>query len=365
MHGARDLRVRLWSTGTGDVYRTGDAMRLRFQTTRDAYVAVIHISPDGALDFLYPHSGLGDGRVRAGRSYSLPASSHGGLSRLSARSGVGYVYVVASPTPLDFRSFRGARGLGFNHFGRYVRGDPFYALEVITEQLVRDFYRVGYATDLMTYYVGGRHSYPSYACYDRFSGIQPGYWYTHYRPCSSVQRLLTAYPGYYHSHRFRGDRRAYRTALRQVDSPFREHEYKESPARRTVDRLTPPADRVRPEPARAAPLRAAPARPEARPQADRPAPTRAAPARPQPRAQPDREETRRERPQLERRRPDPPARPQPQARPRPDARPQPSARPQRDRPSEPEARPAPPQRTRPAPPQRGRGGGNDGESEER
>src|SRR5688572_26810819 len=64
--------ARIWIEGNRDFYRRGERLRPVFSTSADAYVAVIHIDPDGRLDFLYPSSPSDREYVRAGQTYALP-----------------------------------------------------------------------------------------------------------------------------------------------------------------------------------------------------------------------------------------------------------------------------------------------------
>ncbi|MDP9349091.1 MAG: DUF4384 domain-containing protein, partial [Gemmatimonadota bacterium] len=268
VHG-NDLEVEVWAENDRDYFHSGDPLHVRFRTSESAYVAVIHLSTSGEVEFLYPRSPWDDGYVRGRRSYSLPAA--GSYARWSARgpSGIGYVYVVASEEPLDFSAFRDRYGhdWSFWKLGRAVRGDPYYALDRITEQLVRDPEYAGYAVDYFTYHVGRRHSYPRYACYDGYGYGGQG-WGEYYYSCDRLRVLLGSDPYYYDGHyrrRYRGyGQRTYladahraepryrykeRTAAERGDAPpLRAGSYGNTGNTGDASARTRPETRVRPEP---------------------------------------------------------------------------------------------------------------------
>jgi hypothetical protein len=367
----RYLRARLIVDNDRDWFRQGDRLRLRFTTSEDAYVAIIHISPDGYLDFVFPSSPWENDYVRGGRSHSLARGYQAGLT-VRGRPGIGYVYMIASPVPLDYRGFQRGRGgpWDWSLAGRNVVGDPFWAMEQITRQLV-PHWNVPYAVDHFSYHVDGRHRYPYYACASNYRGMRGGWgWTSAYSSCDRLDLFLRQHPYYYDTRLYRGDRRAYlhRTYGTPQAPP---HEFKESPrtgatgARGGTGAAGLRGDeQVRfrdPEPART-PVSATP-RAQERPAAQQP-PAR---ERPQPQertgsAQQPAPQEPRQRPTLERREPAQreQARPAPQPTQREQARPAPQptqrepARPAPQPTQREQARPAPQptERERPAPRQR-------------
>lgn len=221
-------RASIWVEGDRDYFRHGDRMQVRFTSSYDAYVAVIHIDTDGTLDFLYPTSPWDDGYVRGGRVYSVPPGARSAWS-VRSRPGIGYLYVIASEEPLDYRYFGGpyAGSWDWSFAGRSVRGDPYVALEQITRMLVPP--HGAYTVDYYSYHVDRRHSYPSYACGSSGWGGSPGGWgwTPRYGSCDRLVIFLRDYPGYYDSRLYRGDRRVY---LQGAELPEVRHGFKE-PAR--------------------------------------------------------------------------------------------------------------------------------------
>ncbi|HEX8395789.1 MAG TPA: DUF4384 domain-containing protein, partial [Longimicrobium sp.] len=204
--------VRVWVNG-GDVFRSGDRMRVNVRTDRDGYLAVFHIDTNGDLDVLYPRSYNDDGWVDGGRTLSL--GSRGGWDYLRVRGGVGvgYVFAVMLDEPLELwrvRDMYRPRYAGWDA-SRSIYGDPFYAMDEIVRAVVPDD-AYGYeSTDYYTYNIGRRYRYPRYACYDGY-----GDWYTRVSyydydsyGCDRVRIFLGHNPYYYDTRYFRGSRRIY------------------------------------------------------------------------------------------------------------------------------------------------------------
>lgn len=312
-------RARIWVEDERDYFRRGERLRVRFTTSDDSYVAVVHIDTDGNLDFLYPATPYDDGFVRRGRVYSLPGGGFSSGWTLRGSPGIGYLYLIASPEPLDYSYFGGPYGnrWDWSYAGRSVHGDPFWAMEELTSLLVPGWGRAPYVVDYYSYHVDGRHRYPSYACGASRWGARAGWgWNGYYDSCDRVDYFLRDYPYYYDARLYRGDRYAYfrnRGYYRDYDPPQPRHGYKEAVGRslpearqplRVEDEGSPrrpsgadPGVRARPargagettEPSRRRPTlerRGTPAQGSARPEAQR-APARggsarAEPARPRP-----------------------------------------------------------------------------------
>lgn len=247
--------ARLWVDDEREYLRRGERLNVRFSTSHDAYVAVIHVDTDGNLDFLYPTGPWDDDFVRGGRVYSLPRGHQSGWL-VRSRPGIGYVYMIASPEPLDFRYFSGRRGgpWDWTYGGRTVQGDPFWAMEQITRLLVPDWPYVPYAVDHYSYYVEGRFRYPHYACADRYSATSRAWgWSSAYGACDRLDLFLRENPYYYDTRLYRGDRRRFFRDRYGDEAPS--HGFKESPGaepargwdrsprREAVPRAVPPVRR--------------------------------------------------------------------------------------------------------------------------
>jgi hypothetical protein len=292
--------VRLWLAEDTDHFYPGDPVQVHFRAAEDAYVAIVHLDPEGNLDLVFPTSVAGDAFVRGRRTYTL--SDWGSRFALGRTPGIGYFYIIASPRPLDLRPFRTAGDRWGSAW--VVRGDPFWAFEELTQLLIRNPRFTPYAVDLLSYHVGGRHRYPAYACYPTLRGVDPRVSSGYYPSCDRLQRLLVTFPYYYDTRRYRGDRAAY---LRELNDLAPRHDFKESfggaapplrqadprgtvqrpDPRRTDERSVPPATGERGD-TRAEPARQRPAlerRPPSR-ETERSAPPRTAPEAAPPRATP-------------------------------------------------------------------------------
>jgi hypothetical protein len=274
---SRYLGARLWVEDERDYFRRGDRLRIRFSTSDDAYVALVHIDTDGNLDFLYPLDPWSDSFVRGGLVHSLPRGYQSGWT-VRGRPGIGYVFLIASPVPLDYGYFAGRRGgsWDWSYAGRAVHGDPFWAMEQITRVLVPGWPYTPYAVDHYSYYVDGRFRYPHYACADRYRGLDRGWgWYPSFGDCDRLHLFLREQPYYYDARLYRGDRRAFFRDRYGDDAPL--HGFKEDPERTPAtgwDR-SPSRGAV---PRAVTPQRREPLPRDARPQGDEPR-REAAPAR--------------------------------------------------------------------------------------
>jgi hypothetical protein len=223
----QSVGVRIWLEEGTDLFYPGDAVRVRFRTDEDAFVAILHLDPEGYVDLLFPRTTLDQHFVRGRRTHSLPTR----LDRLALgrTPGIGYLYVIASAYPLDLRALGARPGSRGDAWGlaTLVRGDPFWALEELTRTIVRDWRFTPYAVDVFSYHVGGRHRYPGFACYDAFGRRDVGS-HAFYPSCDRLRRLLVTYPYYYDTRRYRGDRTLY---LRELDDLAPRHGFKEPPVR--------------------------------------------------------------------------------------------------------------------------------------
>ncbi|MFL5537929.1 MAG: DUF4384 domain-containing protein [Longimicrobiaceae bacterium] len=223
----RGLGVHVYLENERDLFRPGELARVLVRPTQDAYVAVVHITPDGDVEFLWPNDYGDDGYMRGGMQYSV--SSRGGVRglRIGSGYGIGYVMAVASDEPLDLRRARDyyyRRSASWDP-GLNVVGDPFRAMERIARMLVPD-YDDGYgAVDWYTYHVGSqRYRYPRYACYDSY-----GPWYTsrssYYDGCDRVRVLLVDVPYYYDTRYYHGDRWRYYRRWYATDTYYNRRRY--------------------------------------------------------------------------------------------------------------------------------------------
>ena len=237
----RGPTVRVWLDNDRDLFYPGAQTRAMVRPSQDAYVAVMHITPDGDVEVLWPRSYNDDGFLEGGRSYAFGSRTGGAFLRVGYGYGLGYVFSVASDEPLDLRRVRDyyyRRTVGWDA-SLNVYGDPFHAMERIARLLVPD-YDEGYGfLDWYSYSVGSsRYSFPRYACYESY-----GSWYgsrsPYYDGCDRVRVLLREVPYYYDTRYYRGDRSRYWRRYYPGDYAIRrdpEHRYKEGDGARGVAR---------------------------------------------------------------------------------------------------------------------------------
>ncbi len=149
------------------VYRSGNEIRLSFQTTKDAYVVVYNIDADGYVQLLYPEDGrpvLSKGRT----TYFLPPPGKNLTWEAGSTTGVEYIHALAVTEPgrlnedeLYFLS----RGDRLPEEKRLrVDSDPYLAFNTIDEEIVRDAESDPPATDFTNFFVNKRVDYPRYLC---------------------------------------------------------------------------------------------------------------------------------------------------------------------------------------------------------
>ncbi|HEU4561843.1 MAG TPA: hypothetical protein VFS20_28720 [Longimicrobium sp.] len=234
----RGPSVRVWLENDRDLFSPGALTRVYVRAAQDAFVSVIHITPDGDVEMLWPRDPNDEGYLEGGRAFALSTRTGSRYVRLGYGYGIGYIFAVSSDEPLDVRRMRDfyyRRTSGWSRDLNVV-GDPFHAMERFARDLVPG-YEDGYGSlDWYSYHVGSsRYRYPRYACYDSY-----GPWYSsrspYYDGCDRVRVLLVEVPYYYDTRYWRGDRsyywrRWYASDYNSYYARRREpqHGYKESP----------------------------------------------------------------------------------------------------------------------------------------
>ena len=105
LHQQEASEPRIWlDRGIDPVLSAGDRVRIYYRTEVDAYVAILQIDTDGTTRMLYPRNPTENHYARAGRDYRLlfPRSAYWNVDE---RPGIGYFFIVSSPTPFDFTDF--------------------------------------------------------------------------------------------------------------------------------------------------------------------------------------------------------------------------------------------------------------------
>ena len=200
---------RIWlDRGVDPVLEAGDRVRIYYRTDADAYVAILQIDTDGTTRMLYPRSPTENHYARANRDYRLlfPRSAYWNVDD---RPGVGYFFVVTSPTPFDLSDFRYSYyggGWDLSAVGSTVYSDPYVAMDEYVARLVPDWEDVDYGLDFISYNVGAAHEYPRFLCY-QCHGFRPYSTWNPYRyTCVNFRVVVYQDPYFYPSYRYRADR---------------------------------------------------------------------------------------------------------------------------------------------------------------
>ena len=98
-------RVRLSIDGPRSV-AYGQPMRVRFEVSDDAFVAVVRVDDNGRMTILFPYSRSQRATARAGQVHFVRNPRFGGNASFVANDRMGgYIFALASFAPLDFSSF--------------------------------------------------------------------------------------------------------------------------------------------------------------------------------------------------------------------------------------------------------------------
>ena len=194
--------------GVDPVLEAGDRVRIYYRTNADAYVAILQIDTDGTTRMLYPRSPTENHYARADRDYRLlfPRSAYWNVDD---RPGVGYFFVVTSPSPFDLSDFRYSYydgGWDLSAVGSTVYSDPYVAMDDYVARLVPDWETVDYGLDFISYNVGGPHEFPRFLCY-QCHGFRPyGTWNPYRYTCVDFRVVVYDDPYFYPSYRYRANR---------------------------------------------------------------------------------------------------------------------------------------------------------------
>jgi hypothetical protein len=200
---------RIWlDRGVDPVLEAGDRVRIYYRTDADAYVAILQIDTDGTTRTLYPRSPTENHYARAEREYRLlfPRSAYWNVDD---RPGVGYFFIVTSPTPFDFSDFGYSSydgGWDLSAAGSTVYSDPYVAIDEYVARLVPDWEYVDYGLDFISYSVGGAHQFPRFMCY-QCHGFRPYSAWNPYRyACVNFTVVVYDDPHFYPAYRYRAGR---------------------------------------------------------------------------------------------------------------------------------------------------------------
>lgn len=89
---------RLVAADPSQPFKSGDRIKMRFESNFDGHVYVVNQTPGGATRLIYPYPNR-DNRVRAGRHYDLPRAGEFVFDR---EPGVEVIQVLMSRSPVPF-----------------------------------------------------------------------------------------------------------------------------------------------------------------------------------------------------------------------------------------------------------------------
>jgi len=110
-------RVRVSIEGSRAV-AYGQPLGVRFEVSENAFVAVVRVDDEGQMTILFPYSRTQRAAARGGQVHYVRNPRLGGASFIASDRMGGYVFAIASYSPLDFSAFENR---DYNRLGGYSR----------------------------------------------------------------------------------------------------------------------------------------------------------------------------------------------------------------------------------------------------
>jgi len=200
------LEARVWlDRGDEPVLRRGETVRVFYRATENAYAAIFRIDTDGRISMIVPQDPSADTRLNGGVDYRVifPTSP---VWLVKDDPGVGYLFMVASPEPLDFSAFTFDAEFGWDlrSVADVVYEDPYVAIDDYVAALIPDWESAPYALDFVTYNVGDTYTYPRFLCYDCHEARPYASWNPYALSCTSVRVVVWDDPYFYPAYRYSG-----------------------------------------------------------------------------------------------------------------------------------------------------------------
>jgi len=188
-------RVAVWTDRDDDPYERGKPARVYVRAEQPSHVAVFRVDTDERIRVLFPREPWGETWVRATRQFEVAGGRGGHSFVVEDGPGIGYVFAVASPRPLDFDDI--ARGDHWDYRaieGGRITGDPYVALADLAARMAPDD---DYDYDISPYYVERRYEYPRFVCYDCHAYAKYDQWDPYRRACARFRVVVYEDPRYY------------------------------------------------------------------------------------------------------------------------------------------------------------------------
>jgi len=94
------IRMKLWAEKPR--YKVGEAVKVFFETNKDAYVTLVNVGTSGRITILYPNKFSPTNDVKGGKTYSVPGSGEQYDLVLRGPTGIELVYALVTATPTKF-----------------------------------------------------------------------------------------------------------------------------------------------------------------------------------------------------------------------------------------------------------------------
>lgn len=203
--GSLEARVWLDRGGEEPLLRRGESVSIYYRTSHDAFAAIFRIDTDGRVSLLYPQHPAAIDVVRGGRDYRL-LPPEGAMWRVEEDPGMGYLFIVASPEPLDFSLFPYDERYGWDvsAVGATVYTDPYVAIDDYVATIVPAWETVPYGLDFLAYSVGETYSYPRFLCYDCHAYQRYASWNPYDYTCVTYRVVIWDDPYFYPRYRYSG-----------------------------------------------------------------------------------------------------------------------------------------------------------------
>ena len=129
----KGLQIKMWvDKGDGGLYLEGDKMTIYLRVSRDCYVRIYNVQPDGRSTLIFPNRYCPEGRIKGGRVYRIPDKGYSFDLMITEPFGPEMLYAVASTEPFSDRE--AVRRAIKRSKGPFIRG--FRSVEELRERVV-------------------------------------------------------------------------------------------------------------------------------------------------------------------------------------------------------------------------------------
>jgi hypothetical protein len=177
-------RIAVWTNGGNDPFTRGDKMTVRFRTDVDGYVTIMRVDTDGRLQVLFPFRPEDDNFARGGIDHRVAGRVAEQTLRVEEYPGEGFLFALVTLDPVAFPR-RGPGGdWDYAALGIPARitEDPYAVFAGLLAVLLPDGY-LGYAHDVVPYFVEEQHGYPRFMCYQCHAYVSPAVWDPYAHTC--------------------------------------------------------------------------------------------------------------------------------------------------------------------------------------